>query len=70
MSTCQSCRNTNPGPLTRQGFQSCKLGVSYTYFPSKHTCDKYEPKPQAPVPDKPNARAEFLAHWAKQRAVV
>lgn len=64
--TCKSCRNTKPGQLTRQGFQACKLDVSYTFYPSRHSCDKYQAKPQAVQATKPSACDIFIANRASQ----
>jgi len=69
---CGTCKNTKPGQLTRRGFQECRLQTKFEFYPSRHTCDQWQAKPQAPAPDKPStaARDEFIEKRNAQRAAI
>ncbi len=62
--TCSTCQHWSPRKsreMARQGFASCALGVSYTFFPPQHTCEKHEPATKAIQAD----RVKWLASMAK-----
>ena len=68
MTTCNQCRNLVKGKMTdSDGLSACRLGYAYDFLPDIHSCDQWQAKQAAPVPDKPStaARDVFMQNRAK-----
>ncbi len=60
--TCQSCKHMKSGPLTMHGFNSCKLGSTYEFYPLRHSCQRY-------AKETPELLAKRL-EWLKSRVLI